>query len=106
MDPNDLIEDGGESGGDDAELENMFLEAKGPLIFTSSPLLSLPDSVGDSADKAKVVKSFEAVLDAEEKQGEKGEWGFRSAKWLVRLNFQVRRPSPCLSLQNMTRFSY
>jgi len=37
------------------------------------------------------VKQFEEVLAAEAKQDEKGEWGFRSCKWLVRLNYQLNR---------------
>ncbi len=39
----------------------------------------------------KVIKSFEAVLEAEESQGEKGEWGFRSIKWIIRLAFGIGR---------------
>lgn len=38
-----------------------------------------------------MVAAFEDVLVLEEKTGEKGEWGFRACKWLVRVNYQLSK---------------
>jgi hypothetical protein len=97
IDANDMIDgdygddgDGGDQN-DDAELENAFLEAKGPLrvLCLLDFIYILLDSYGDGTDKNKVAKAFEGVLVLETKQGEKGEWGFRACKWLVRVNHQL-----------------
>eukprot|EP01128_Nolandella_sp_AFSM9_P007977 TRINITY_DN455_c0_g1_i1.p1 TRINITY_DN455_c0_g1~~TRINITY_DN455_c0_g1_i1.p1 ORF type:complete len:276 (+),score=77.28 TRINITY_DN455_c0_g1_i1:12-839(+) len=85
---------GGLSGSDDgdAELENMFLEAK--------------DVASDTEDKASVIHHFEEVLEQEGKGEERGEWGFRSCKYLVRIHYGLGNHTEVKSFFNRLLTDY
>eukprot|EP01130_Rhizamoeba_saxonica_P008171 TRINITY_DN329_c0_g1_i1.p1 TRINITY_DN329_c0_g1~~TRINITY_DN329_c0_g1_i1.p1 ORF type:complete len:470 (-),score=123.59 TRINITY_DN329_c0_g1_i1:62-1471(-) len=57
-------------------LENQYLEAK--------------DYMEDLDDQSDALVEFRKVLELEqEKMGEKGKWGFRALKWIVKVNFSI-----------------
>jgi COP9 signalosome complex subunit 2 len=75
-DYDDVDDDGGDDGGEDAESEGVEIENQ---YYNSKALIE--DSIPDA------IKSYEKVVDLE--NGEKGEWGFKALKKIVKLNFKT-----------------